>query len=236
MTILADKKISERIQLIDFNKLKNRPKLLIIPCSKVKIDGACEIDIKNYFLNQNTNNVFDGFLLNRNERMQTYQNLMAEDPGYFAENYELQFYIDAIENANQMPAFERYNGRFYNDELRNLYYWKNNDANLHILIVSGLFGLLEFRDTIINYHLGISKANPNWMEVDDFTLRDTVISYMNCNSIRHQDVFYAVSPTNYRLALKPLPEWNDLWINIEGVRSANNAYSARCVQIFLENL
>ena len=102
---------------------------------------------------------------------------------------------------------------------------------MHILIISGLYGVLEFRDAILDYHLEIKKQGHLWVNNNSFTLRNTVQQYMHQNNIENENVFYAVSPTNYEKALKPLKNWTSLWVNVG--RGSN---SAKCVRAFLENI
>ena len=125
-----------------------------------------------------------------------------------------------------LPAVERYSGgKFYSDELKELYKQKNENSKLHILIVSGLYGILEFRDSIIDYQLEINKFNI-WKHQDNRSINEAVVRYMDDNSIENDLVFYSLSPTNYKSALKPHEAWHDLWQMVPNGRNANAYKSA----------
>ena len=111
-----------------------------------------------------------------------------------------------------MPAFKRYDGIFYSPELRKLYIEKNRDSNLHILIISGLYGVLEFRDSIIDYHLEINRI-PFWTQPNNISILNAVKKYIEVNDISNEMVFYSLSNI-YNDALKPIEEWINLWIPI----------------------
>jgi len=233
---IAKVKIKKVIKSIDFDKLKSKPKLLIIPCSSKKVEGGDLINLQNYFTQNNDENLYNDLVNDRHQRMVQYIDLLNEQPGYFENHFGADFHLLNLDNGEYLPAIDRYSGRFYNQELRNLYNDKNLNSNLHILIISGLYGVISFRDTIINYHLTIDNPNAIWGAEDNLTLRNTVQKYMHDNKIKEKNVFYAVSPSTYEVALKPIPEWTDLWINVPNAGNGNNAYSAQCVRAFLENL
>lgn len=125
-------------------------------------------------------------------------------------------------NENYKKVLDRYNGRFYYNELRTLYYQKIESANLHILIISGLFGVLRYDDLIPDYHLEITKPDNQWKLVPN-PICDAVKWYINQNNIDDNLVFYSLS-NPYKKALSPIPEWQNLWVT--GARSANLANSA----------
>jgi cytoplasmic iron level regulating protein YaaA (DUF328/UPF0246 family) len=107
-----------------------------------------------------------------------------------------------------MPAVERYHGKFYSYELKNLYYQKNRETNLHILIVSGLYGILEFRDGIVDYHFEIKKGPKIWSDC----LTNTINQYIEENEINHDLVFYSLTD-DYLRNITPNIRWKNIWIN-----------------------
>jgi cytoplasmic iron level regulating protein YaaA (DUF328/UPF0246 family) len=230
----ADSVINEIIGQIDFDRMSKKNKLLIIPCSSSKVSGGLRANNQNYFLQNNQNGVYEEFLNQRFQRSLQYIELLHNNAAYFEKKGGNQSFIDIFNEGNLLPAFVRYAGTrsdFYKPALTNLYCNKNRNTNLHILIISGLYGVIEFRDAIINYHLKINGPNACWMNVGNFTLRNSVQQYMDINNIEGDNVFYAVSPSNYDKALKPLGNWKSLWVDIG--RGSN---SAKCVRRFLENL
>jgi cytoplasmic iron level regulating protein YaaA (DUF328/UPF0246 family) len=233
---IAKLKIKKVIKSIDFDKLKSKKKLLIISCSSKKVEGGDMNYVQNYFLQNNAENLYNDLVNERHHRMGEYVELLNEQPDFFENHGGADVQMLNLNNGQNLPAIDRYSGRFYNQELRNLYNDKNLNSNLHVLIISGLYGVISFQDTIINYHLMIDNPNAIWGGEDNLTLRNTVQQYMHDNKIKEKNVFYAVSPSTYEDALKPMPEWTDLWIDVPNARNGNNAYSAQCVRAFLENL
>lgn len=228
---IAKVKIKKVIKSIDFDKLKSKPKLLIIPCSGSKLPGGNINHIQDYFLQNNVEDLYNDLVNERHQRMGQYIDLLNEQPEYFEGHGGADFHMLNLNNGGYLPAIERYSGRFYNQELRDLYFDKNLNSNLHILIVSGLYGILEFTDSILNYHLEIKKANAIWKSTNNFTLQEVTKKYIDINKIENENVFYAVSPSDYEGALKPLESWKSLWVS--GGRNAN---SVKCVKAFLEHL
>ena len=222
---LADNKINAAFNKIDFDKLKDKTKkkLLIIPCSDKKRHGSFSNNVNNnYFINREYN-----FLLTARElRKFHYLDYMEINPNYFlykkqnkpimrdtnGNNLYLpvtnEYFFNCLSGKDYMPAFERYNGFYYGDKLRTLYPNKNRESNLHILIVSGLYGILEFRDNIVDYHFEI-KNRPNiWGNC----LTNTINKYIDENEINHDLVFYSLSD-DYLRNITPNIRWKNIWIN-----------------------
>ena len=183
----------------------NKNKLLIIGCSDAKKIGG---------FNQNLNiDCFSKQLIDlRISRLKYYFGLFTKDQNYFVnKNTEHSKLVDcknALTNNLKLPAYERYDGRFYNNELRNLYRDAVQKKSLHILIISGLYGVIRFDDPIIYYHLEIKKGG-NW---HSNIIHNEIIDYISNNNILDQDVYYSLSDT-YLNALQPITSWNNLWIN-----------------------
>lgn len=204
----ADQKIESLINSLDWEKIKNKnkKKLLIIGCSHTKNNGG-EVNLQqDYFAQQNE------LIINRNLRFDDYTDLLQNDQEYFGERFD--YFNEQNNNHVFKPAIERYNGRFYSEALKQLYQEKNQNSNLHILIISGLYGVIEFRDSIIDYHLEISK-NPIWTFPDNTIIHNTIANYILDNQIDNEMVFYSLSQGgnhSYVNALKPIEDWKNLWI------------------------
>jgi len=208
------------------NKSKN--KLLIIGCSGTKMPGGGENN-KNYFsgyenIKKYRNIVLEQYrILIDNPTPQDYFNKRRNGRGAINNNY----FIKQIDNTLFLPAIDRYSGgRFYSSELKELYKQKNNDCNLHILIVSGLYGILELTDSIIDYQLEINKFKI-WSEENNRSINEAVVRYMADKKIENDLVFYSLSPSSYEKALKPNAEWHNLWKTTPSGRYSNSAVSAK---------
>lgn len=215
--LTADKKIKRLVESFVWDKIqdKKNKKLLIIGCSDTKVPGGNQELLNDYFNEEN----YDDFIPHRLERFSQYSELLL--------NPDLQLYFNKVREGipvdlnyfnNQtvtrlyLPAVKRYfGGKFYSQDLINLYYEKNQESNLHILIVSGLYGIIEFRDSIIDYHLEINKL-PFWTQLNNTSIRDAVINYIKENDIGNEMVFYSLSPSKYLEALKPIQPWTNIWI------------------------
>lgn len=222
------KAINEKL---DWNKIqKSHKKLLIIACSDTKTPGGSNMPQNNCFENQI---LYNNLISDRKTRNDQYDQLFITNPIYFTHkdnppkrikrgNIPVvnNYFSDCRNNNHLLPAMDRYaGGTFYSQTLRNLYNQKNQQSNLHILIISGLYGIVEFRDSIIDYHLKIDKIN-FWTKNNNTSIRDTVKKYIQINEISDDMVFYSLAPSSYRNALKPINQWTDLWI--AGGRSTNS--------------
>lgn len=212
--------VKEKFQNENWEKLKHKKKikLLIIGCSNKKNDGGIEENLNNYF-NQN---IFQELIEAKLERYNQYEGFLIDNS---IENGEQ--YLDFIQNPLYLPAFERYNGPFYSNELRNLYQLKHDESNLQILILSGLYGVIDFRDSIIDYNLRI--------DFDNFWTNNNIISsviqdYIQLNNIDNEDVYYSLSAP-YQELLNVNNQWTNLW-QVYG-RSASIRASARFLTEFL---
>jgi len=239
-TKLSEKKINTIIKNIDFEYLKDKSKLLIIPCSHKKRASGIDFQERNYFNSEE----YEYLNAARKLRKYHYIELINSKPNEFIMQKDItgngvsvqvegNYFIDLLNTKNNfMPAFKRYEGKFYSNELKNLYFQKNKDNNLHILIISGLYGILEFRDEIIDYHLKINDGTNIWGSL----LTDVINQYILENSIENNNVFFALS-NEYLKKIEPNEQWKDLWINKIGKsKQANLKYSADCVLKFLQKL
>lgn len=205
INISVDQKIEELLKKLDWNKIqdKNKKKLLIIGCSDSKIGGGQENVEQNYFAEQNE------LIDNRNTRFDQYSELLLNYQDYF--DNEVEYYSNQLNNHSYLAAINRYKGRFYSEPLKKLYLEKNENANLHILIISGLYGVIEFKDSIIDYHLEISRK-PLWIGQNNTSIFESVTNYIQENQIEDEMVFYSLSQP-YVKALKPIIKWKNIWIS-----------------------
>lgn len=231
------KNSSKILRELDWSKIKDKEKkkLLIIGCSSTKIHGG-----QNF-----KNNYFSDLDLERIKILEQYFDLL-ENPiprNYFEKSRNVigpvdnAYFKQQTNNKLFLPAIERYTGGdFYKPIHKSLYYQKNLESNLHILIISGLYGLLEFRDSIIDYQLEINKIR-FWNDAKNNTVNKTVKKYIKDNSIDNDLIFYSLSPSNYKTVLNPENEWNDLWKTNPGGRIVNSKLSATyLVNEFLSKL
>jgi hypothetical protein len=223
----SDNKIEDLKEKLKSNKIldkikdKSKNKLLIISCSDTKQSGGKIINVNYYF----KKNDYLNLIKNREVRFKEYENYLKNNPNYFIlkggkpilrnGKAVLPNYFSKCRTSNQfLSAIDRYDGRFYTEELRKLYREKNK-INLHILIISSLYGIIKFDDSIIDYHLKI-ETKPFWTKINNTTIKDTVIEYIKENKIDNEMVFYSLSNKGnypYKDALDPIPKWNDIWIN-----------------------
>jgi len=236
---LVEKKINDIFKSIDFEELKDKSKLLIIPCSDKKRASGTDFYERNYF----NSNSYKYINILRELRKYHYIDFIKSNPNDFIKNKDIggngikeqvngNYFIDLLTSNNFMQAFERYEGDFYNYELKNLYFQKNSESNLHILIVSGLYGILEFRDEITDYNLKINDGPNLWGNI----LTDAINQYIIENNIENNNVFYALS-NEYLKKINPNQQWKNLWINkIGNSRQANKVYSANCIFNFLQKI
>ena len=239
-------KIQELINSLNWDEIRTKEKLLIIGCSDSKVRDGSELDFRDYFL-ENVNRQ-TGFYESRESRFKQYDKLLEKNKNYFVikdtkkqtrikrngRPVELDYFYNCKNREEYLPAYKRYNGFFYTKELRDLYEQANAFSNLHILIISGLYGVLEFRDSIVDYHLKISKT-PLWTQKENYTIQNAVNQYVLDNDIQGDLVYYSLSD-EYLKALKPLTNWKDLWVKGIDSKSANLRYSADFLKIFLSQL
>jgi hypothetical protein len=199
ITIL--KKIESKISILNN---KSIPKLLILKCTDSKTESGLINNTPHYDFGINLNNL-------RNNRIEYYNRLIIQSPEYFKD--KLARCNIGLLNHLTLPAIDRYannkSSTFTKNKvaaLRNCI--KNN--NLHLLILSGLYGVLKYDDQIIDYHLEMNKGD-NWY--GNF-IHDSVKKYIQANKISNDCVFYSIGSnlSSYHNSLKPNQFWTDLWI------------------------
>jgi cytoplasmic iron level regulating protein YaaA (DUF328/UPF0246 family) len=114
-------------------------------------------------------------------------------------------------NNNPQKALDLYGSNqspFYNPQIKGLYRLKIETSNLHLLIISGLYGLVKHSDYINDYHLEIYKGRNIWVN----SITNAINQYINDNQIDHNLVFYSLSD-KYLNKINPNTQWKNLWIS-----------------------
>jgi cytoplasmic iron level regulating protein YaaA (DUF328/UPF0246 family) len=239
--------IQELINSLNIAEIKAKEKLLIIGCSDSKVRDGSELDCRDYFI-ENINRQTE-LCQSRETRFKQYEYLLETNKNYFiikdpkkqtrikrnGRSVEMDYFYNCKNNEGYLPAYQRYNGFFYSQELRDLYEQANAFSNLHILIISGLYGVLDFRDSIVDYHLKISKQ-PLWTKKENYTIQNAVNQYLLDNNIQGDMVYYSLSD-EYLMALKPVTCWKNIWVKgNKNSKSANLYYSADYLKILLRRI
>jgi len=218
---------------LNIDKLKNdnSPKLLIIGCSNSKSVQSNSF-YNNYDENYNFGNEINSFREIR-------KNYYIEIPiNYFnGQNRNgnivgKPYFMNALNNNPQI-ALELYGSNqspFYNPQIKGLYRLKIETSNLHLLIISGLYGLVKHSDYINDYHIEIYKGRNIWLN----SITNAINQYIKDNQIDHNSVFYSLSD-NYLNKINPNTQWKNLWIKNSGSGSLTS--SAKFLkEYFLPNL
>ena len=240
---LIDEKIDKLLNSLDWKSLKDSTisKLLIIGCSDSKTQGGGTQIVRNYFDNLEYCNL----LQVRIDNLASYQHLFQSEPNYFVlkknnpdkpvkrDNHPVadNYFTNCIGENLLKPALDRYaGGCFYSPQHRILYTRKNESSNLHILIISGLYGVIKFNDTIIDYHLELDKSI---FLQNRMIINDAIRRYKETNNIDDSSVFYSLSQ-KYLRVLDEHNLWTNLWV-VNG-RSGSLRTSASIILNFLNKL
>lgn len=235
-----DEKIDDKLRLLDWEELKNNqtPKLLIIGCCDAKSHQPINLT------NSGKSNFSFGNNIDilRKLRFEYYKKLPNS---YFTnakkkrnkEIVDKSYFMNCLNENNRRKALEVYgsNGSpFYKPDMKELYETKIKNSNLHLLIVSGLYGIIKHDDYINDYHLKIKKGKEGfWGDKLSMAIQD----YIKINEIDNNNVIYSLS-NEYKLNLNPkLSQWKDIWIVCaKDSKTENLINSAKCVSRFLNEL
>lgn len=202
-------------------------KLLILPCTSEKLSGGINIDqINDHFKNDNL--LKNARILRSNYYLKLLSSDAIKDLEYFEKDRILQHqssqkvnnvYFNSCFNNNffYMEAVNRYDGILYNSLVRNLVFNKTK-SGLHVLIISGLYGLLKFDDHIVDYQLDITKGgNKSWKVNQVNSISNALITYIRNNKISLSDVTVILSKT-YSEPLKEIITTfkENLWDKADG--------------------
>jgi hypothetical protein len=231
---LVEKQIDELLENLDWKKLKDKniPKLLIIGCCDAKSQQPIGL-ANGERVNYNFGAAINICRVNRNI---FYTGLPAK---YFdgkkrggVEVNNLYFMEALNNNNNSRQALDVYGSNrspFYNPAMKALYRLKIQNCNLHLLIISGLYGVIRHDDYINDYHLEIKKGPNVWGN----TISNAVSEYIRVNNIENDAIFYSLSG-NYLLFFNPHPNWKNLW-KVDGRRKSSST-SAVIISKFLNLL
>lgn len=169
---------------------KNELKLLVLPCSRRKNEGGFKIST-------GINDHFSFDLTLRRLRQGAADTSVVTQPHLY------------------MEAIDRYNGDLYKN-LQPQIKFKITKNNLHVLYVSGMFGILRFDDHIPFYKKSIARKF--W----GLSIINAINKYCIAQNIPSHNVYMLLSPSTYGKAIgKYNSNWNDLW-NTSSVRGTIN--------------
>jgi hypothetical protein len=172
------------------NRKKDSPVLLILGCSDSKSAGG-DILQSNYFETDCIN-------IKRQLTLDNYNESIENNPTEFNKKrnripVDVTYFVNC--QNTYMPALDRYctnNGILFNQEMVDLYLQKINQGKLHILILSGLYGVLKWDDKIIDYHF---KYKNQTTQFNDDCISECILNYITNLNINYENVYYAISPT-----------------------------------------
>lgn len=229
----ADEKIKKCLNNINWDNLNDNknPKLLIIGCCGAKTVHPLlgNGDHLNYDFGLQINNA-------RTNRCVQYAELMAnpQPANYFNETrdgheVDVNYFQNAL-NGDLTKALDLYGNNhtpFFKPVMKQLYYQKIENCNLHLLIVSGLYGVVKYSDYINDYHFEIGIGQNVWGN----SISQAIKNYVIDNNIENNDVFYSLSDPYLQRINPPNEAWNNLWI-----QHGHGHASAKCVSKFLRRL
>ena len=219
---LTENNITKILTSMPYEKLKNKEikKLLIIGCS----------DSKNPSNPINNKNVINDYFANelkeaRQKQMDSYISLLKDEKnqkyftknrkvGEFKQKVDSNYFLESI-SGPYFYAIDLYGNNqstFFNQSMKEYYKILIEEYNFHLLIISGLYGVLEPHDTIRDYHLEINKI-PTWTKTN--YIQDAIENYIKTMKIENNLVFYSLSQS-YIKAIAPNYTWNNIWVNKNG--------------------
>lgn len=135
--------------------------LIIIPCSNGKKEGGNKEQNTDYF-DVTPQNSIDNFRVTRKNILNEFAREL-KDPQYLLE------------------AYQRYNGHIYRRINWQLVHQKADAGCLKIVIVSALFGLLEYKRKIPNYDFTFKKTKTLW----GYSIQEAINQYIADNRIEN---------------------------------------------------
>jgi cytoplasmic iron level regulating protein YaaA (DUF328/UPF0246 family) len=199
---LSKNEIIERLT----NRKKDSPVLLILGCSNSKSAGGDGLQ-SNYFESECINN-------QRQQTLDNYNESIENNP----ENFNLLrngIPVNANDFANcqneYKEALDRYctnRSIFFRPPQVELYRQKIAEGKLHILILSGLYGVLKWNDKIIDYHLEF-KPNES-LYTNDLCVLHNIEEYVRNNGIENGNVFYCLNMKYVQLVQNNNYNWNSI--------------------------
>jgi cytoplasmic iron level regulating protein YaaA (DUF328/UPF0246 family) len=219
---LIEHEMKNILSSLPSEKLKNKKikKLLIIGCSDSK-------DISNPINEKNIS--FDYFAKElketRQKQVNSYIKMLDDEKNqkYFTKNRNVgeskkkvdsNYFLDSLSGSlyHAIDLYGNNHSTFFNKSMKEFYKILMEEYNFQLLIISGLYGVLEPYDTIRDYHLEITKI-PSWTKNN--YLQVAIENYIKTMEIENNLVFYSLSQ-KYIKAIEPNYTWNNLWLNKHG--------------------
>ena len=187
--------------------------LILISCSRVKSEENSEFCTIQKFIDSIKENKGKFFEKRKNIKDWIQKEWVVDkESGENRKRIENRELIDGpdfggnIQGKKYLPAYKRYKGRFFT-ELDEEDWEKAKEKGYHILIVSGLYGLISFEDSIQNYdcHLTdeIIGGNYKGKTLKDYwgeTLTDGLIDYIKEKKI--DMIIDLISEETYQYSIK----------------------------------
>ncbi|MEM2960955.1 MAG: peroxide stress protein YaaA, partial [Candidatus Bathyarchaeia archaeon] len=134
------------------------------------------------------------------ELRKTVATSLKEEPGI-----DLGFEVREIK-VSYMEAYKRYSGNLYREINEDSWIKLNNNPNLKMLIVSALYGLVNFKEHIRYYNrkMDVDKVDGKLLKTwwSQQWLSDILIDYVKQNRI---EVVHDFLSTHYKEAIQPFP-------------------------------
>ncbi len=214
----ANGNIKRKIETLALDKIKDKniKKLLIIGCSDSKDISSPIKEIKaNHLFFEEINDA-------RKKSIIEYRRLLndSKNENYFKKKrkrkiVDSKYFLESID-GNLFNALDLYGSNhspFYKTEMKSLYKLLRKEYNFQILIVSGLYGVLDSNDLIIDYHLEVNKSL-FWTKSD--VVHHAIVKYIVENQIDNDMVFYSLSNKYVKVIGPTNLSWNNLWWNYNG--------------------
>lgn len=186
------------------NRKKDSPVLLILGCSDSKSAGGEALQ-NNYFetdcitiKRQLTLNNYNESIENNPTEFNKKRNRIPVDANYFANCQNL--YMEALDRYCTNRSI------FYKPDQIELYRQKIAEGRLHILIISGLYGVIKWNDRIIDYHFEFNPNSSYYSE--DLCILQNIEEYIRNNGIENENVFYCLNKKYVQLVQNNNQNWN----------------------------
>jgi len=176
--------------------MDNEEILILIPCCQRKQFGGG----KEYAASLTIANHLGHFA-------ETLMNLRRELANYFGLEPGPDLGSDVSTSVQYLPAFKRYTGNLYSKISNNAFQKLENCRNVNLVIVSALYGLLNWREPIRWYNYAISDPAPNnlplWSWWKRKKIAEIMTYYVKNRGVR---VIHDFLSNTYRKAINEVQE------------------------------